>query len=293
MAELVRSSSIQSTFNSESFAQENVTDKPVVHALKYKHSRSYPENDLARIRELLKIERSLQGQEEFDFWAADYQRMLRDDWLVTRFLIRGTKRNQLNAKDGSREAAYLTTMNLIKACAKFRHDFRVNYSTEPDEFPIEWVKVNGVFSYKSDLVGNPTIHLRIGMHKPKLIASKSLRHLFKRYLLYNLEKSDQELANRPGKLLCCVFDMSSANFENVDLEIVSWMVKSFKICGPKLISYTIVYNLPWFFNATFKLISNTLLSNSNRQSLKFVYGEEILNYISYQNLPDHIRDGLH
>lgn len=297
IAQITRANPVKSAFTFDSTllnGNKGGQSRPSCRAIRSKHYKNYPEEDIQQVRQLLRLERSSQPEDESNFWAQDFERMLNDDWLVTRFLIRAYKSTCLahETDTKSREKLYESTLNLIRSCAKFRYDYQVNPSTSPVEFPLEWVKVSGLFNLHSDLVGNPVIYLRIKLHKPKLIATKSLRHQFKRYLLYHLEKCDQELINAPGKLICCVFDMSEATLENVDLELISWMTKSFKICGPKLISYAIIYNLPWFFSATFKLISNTLLSNSNKQSLKFVYGREILEYISYDSLPEHIRNTI-
>lgn len=265
-------------------------------ASKIKQQTNCPEQDLKAIRKLLSAERDNQDLEEFQFWTPDFDRMMNDDWLVTRFLLRGSKAADkkfyfINQRKKN-EDIYRETMNLIKLCAAFRLEYRINGLTKVGEFPKEWTSKNGLIKHGFDLIGNPVVYLRIKIHKPKLIGTKKLRHQFKRLLLFTLEECDKDLFNKPGKGICCVFDMSDATFENVDLELLTWMMKSFKSCGPKLLSYMIVYNLPWIFNATFKLISSTILSNSNKQSLRFVYGNEISDYISRNNLPMYLKDNL-
>lgn len=180
-------------------------------------------------------------------------------------------------------------MELIASCAKFRMDYDVSGCTQESEFPQDWTTSGGLFHYKPDLCGNPTVYLRVALHRPKLIESDELRHQFKRYMLYTLEQCDKDLYNRPGKAICCVFDLTNASLDNIDLELTSWMVKSFKDCSPKLLNYVILFNPPWFFAATFRLICNSLLSNSRRQSVKFAYRDELLNYINHSNLPAYIK----
>jgi len=270
---------------------ENCSREPCA-APRFKYRSNFPEKDIQEIRKLLTTERQVQDETCYDFWRPDYERMMIDDWLVTRFLLRGTKLSQNEDTCVDESAIYARTMDLIRACAKFRLEYRINGSTKEDEFPFEWTKINGLFNYKPDLAGNQTIYLRVKLHRPREIESKKSRHEFKRMLLYTLEKCDQNLVNRPGKGVCCVFDMSDATFENIDIELLSWMIKSFKSCSPKLLCYVMVYNLPWFFCATFKLVSKTLMSKSNKQSLKFVYGDEILDYISPKNLPPYLAASL-
>lgn len=277
-------------------------------APRFKYQMNFPKKDLDEIRRLLDLERKNQNKDEFDFWTADYERMKVDDWLVTRFLLRGQKAAQRlgaqmksiseSSSDEDSEEEYQVaplyrcTLELVRSCAKFRRDYNINPLTTLNQFPQEWLKVNGLFNYRPDLAGNPTIYLRISLHKPKLIETKELRFRFKRLLLYTLEKCDQDLLNNMGKGVCCIFDMSDATFENIDLELATWMIKSFKNCSPKLLAYVIVFNLPWFFSTTFRLITTTLMSNSNKQCLKFVYGNEILKYIDYSNLPQYVTESL-
>lgn len=283
-----------------------------VQAVVFKYKFNLSDSDIDKIRHLLTLERlEHENEKEFEFYLPDYERLMHDDWLVTRFLLRAIKASEkvaevLEDKDDlfynkddkfhlvkrKESIIYEKTMELIQNCAKFRYQYQINGATQEKEFPLEWTNVNGLFCFKEDLVGNPAVYLRVALHRPKLIEKDELRYQFKRYMLYTLEKSDQELNSKPGKAICCVFDMTDVAFDNIDLELTTWMIKSFKSCGPKLLCYVLVYNPPWFFTATFKLICNTLLSNSKRQSIKFAYGGEILDYIDYDNLPLYIKSSL-
>lgn len=268
-------------------------------ALRYKYQDLASKEDINEMRKLLIEEREKQlgeiDNEEIEFYRADFNRMLIDDWLVTRFLLRGHKAlnraNQDNQclREPSKRAVCLQTIKLIKNCAKFRFEYKINGRTSIEEFPRDWVDVNGLFYYRPDRAGNPTIYLRVALHRPKLIETPEARHLFKRYMMYTLECCDRQLLNQPGKAICCIFDMSNVALDNIDLELTTWMIKSFKDCSPKLLCYIVIYNPPWFFTATFRLICNTLLSNSKRQCVKFARGNEIMAYVSEQNLPPYLR----
>lgn len=284
-----------SKFDLSSLLTDTIRVRKNVSAISFKYDKNCSKEDLKRIRELIALERKLLEEYEFEFWRSDYERMMEDDWLISRFFFRGRKAsNRLLAPKliTCKEDEYECTMQLIRSCAKFRFEYRVNGLTQLKEFPIEWTSQQGLFSYRPDMAGNPTIYLRIKLHKPKWIETRELRHEFKRLLLYTLECCDRDLFNKSGKAICCVVDMTGATFENVDLELVSWIIKSFKSSSPKLLCYAIIYNLPWFFSATFKLVSNTLMSSSNKQSLKFVYGDEILNYIDREDLPQYLKQTL-
>lgn len=265
----------------------------------FKYQFNWSRQDIDEIRRLLTKEREKQHEEEYEFYTPDYERFMKDDWLVTRFLLRGFKAAQKQNDQSSNQSAskdkllgYACTMELIGFCAKFRYEFQVSGLTKLSEFPLDWTQTNGLFNYKPDRVGNPTVYLRTKLHRPKLIETETARYKFKRYLLYTLEQCDQNLYNKPGKAICCIFDMTDGSFDNVDLELMSWMIKSFKSSSPKLVCYVIIYNPAWYFTATFRLIFSTLLSDSKRQSVRFVCADEILNYIDYDNLPDYIRSSI-
>lgn len=275
---------------------------PSILAPKFKYKTNFPAEELQEIRKMLSSERFRQTEMDFHFWTPDFERIMKDDWLVTRFLLRGSsfsKKSTSDAKsvDASSMAEekadmYLHTLDLIRSCAKFRLNYLINAHTRETDFPVEWLKQNGLFTHKTDLAENPVIYMRIRLHKPKLIETDELRYQFKRYLLFTLEQGDQVLFNQPGNGICCFFDMSKATLENIDLELISWMMKSFKSYSPKLLCYVIVYNLPWFFSATFRLITNTLMPHGSKLNLKFVYGSEVLSYIARDKLPSYLVDEL-
>lgn len=322
MAELSFAKSLPSDMSAGGMIDHNNNEeKPTngirqISAVSFKYRSNASRQDLDDLRRLLTELRLEQADSmdpvEHKFYEPDYQRMMADDWLVTRFLLKGKKAFEKAAESGhrheilngthdeqlcsgmnhlqlDRHATLKQSIELVKKCARFRFDYRINNQTCLDEFPSDWVKTNGLFNYKPDVNGNPTIYLRVALHRPKLIGSPEARHLFKRYMLYNVERCDQDLYNKPGKAICCVFDMTNVALENIDLELTTWMINSFKSASPKLICYVIIYNPPWFFTATFRVICNTLLSDSKRQSVKFASGNEILNYIDRNNLPPFMR----
>lgn len=280
-------------------------------AARFKYVSNATRAEIEHIRALLALQREQQvlDEPEWSFFRSDYERMMADDWLVTRFLLRGRKASyrqsdpmqqprhrvasdlyECKGDEMGDLTIYDRTMELIGICARFRYDYKINALTQESEFPLEWTEVNGMFHYKHDRAGNPIVYMRVALHRPKLIDSPELRHQFYRYMLFVLEQCDRDLFQKPGKAICCIFDMTNVAFENIDLELTNWMIKSFKSCAPKLLCYVVVYNPPWFFMATFKIICNTLLSNSKRQSIKFAHGEEILDYIDKADLPSYLQE---
>lgn len=304
MSKIYASNQLVNSASDEQNLKKIEMDRPKRNCLapRYKYRSNLASRYIEVIRNLLQVERSKQENSVKEFQKLEFERLMNDEWLVTRFLLRGIKSSarrrdkknsisSINIEDQEEELAdiYLETMNSIDICAKFKYQYRINMATKLSEFPPDWLQKNGIFSYKPDLAGNSTLYLRAKLHKPKLIESEGLRFEFERLLLYHLDKCDQSIWNREGCGICCIFDMSEATVENMDLELVSWMIKSFNSCGPKLLCYVMIYNLPWFFSATFKLITNNFLPKKNKQTLRFVYGNEILSYIDLKNLPKYLQ----
>lgn len=182
------------------------------------------------------------------FFEADMKRLLSDDWFLTRFLLRCKKDARL-------------TINLIKQCGHFRHEYNVHPDLTYKDFPMEFFTLAGIFPYQRDRFGNQTLIMRIKVHNPQLIAKLDLLMELKRFLLYSMEQSDRL---NEGRGIAVVFDMSDASLSNLDWDLLTWMVGSFKQYCPKVVSYILVYNLSWFLNGPMKLASSTLLTNSNR-----------------------------
>ncbi|KAG9510261.1 Cystathionine gamma-lyase, partial [Fragariocoptes setiger] len=198
------------------------------------------------------------------FIKEDYERMLVDDWTVSRFLLRCRQ----DPKRASR---------LMEQCGKFRQQYKMGLSKLSD-FPVEFHRSGGLFRYAPDRVGNETLYMRIKMHR----RLSELSNIMKQYILCVLEECDR--ANN-GRGTAVVFDLTGCGLQNVDPSFLFWLVYSFRNYCPKGLSYIIVYNLPWILNATAKL-ALSWLSSTNRKRLRFVSGDAIQDFIAPENLPD-------
>ena len=200
------------------------------------------------------------------FYQEDYQRMLNDNWTVSRFLLRC----RLQPKRAAR---------LMEQCGKFRREYRMGVSKLSD-FPIEFHRAGGLFKYAPDRVGNQTLFMRVKMHR----RVPELSQIMREFILCCLEECDK--ANN-GRGTAVIFDLTNCGLQNVDPGFLFWLVYSFRNYCPKGLSYIIVYNLPWILNATAKL-ALSWLSSTNRKRLRFVSGDGIKDFISPENLPDYM-----
>lgn len=200
------------------------------------------------------------------FYQVDYDRMLEDDWTVSRFLLRC----RLDPKRSAR---------LMEQCGKFRKEFRMGISKLSD-FPIEFHKAGGLFCYAPDRVGNQTVFMRVKMHR----RIPELSQIMKEFILCCLEECDR--ANN-GRGTAVIFDLTDCGLQNADPGFLFWLVYSFRNYCPKGLSYIIIYNLPWILNATAKL-ALSWLSSTNRRRLRFVSDDGIQDFIAPENLPDYM-----
>lgn len=227
------------------------------------HTKNCDPELIDETRRLLR-ERYAKNRESF--YEHDYQRMLNDDWTVTRFLLR-------------RRCDPKRTAKLMEECGRFRKQYKMS-EVKLWEFPIEFHQTGGLFKYEPDRVGNLTVYMRVRMYR----RVPEISDVFKAYILCVLEETDR--ANN-GRGVAVVFDLSGASLQNVDLSFLSWLLSAFRNYCPKGVSYILVYNLPWFLNATCKL-AMTWMSASNRRCLRFVHGDEIESFIARENLPDYL-----
>lgn len=221
---------------------------------------------IERTRELIK-KRYAEKPEHFN--KGDLHRILNDDWMVSRFLLRCRL-------DPPR------SVDLMEAATKFRNEFRMG-QTQLNDFPSEIHSVGGIFMYAPDKVGNVTLWMRVKHHR----RSNELTNIMKQFVLCVMEECDKAA---DGRGVAVVFDLSSCGIKNADPSFLFWLLNSFRSYCPKGLSYILVYNLPWVLSATCSL-AMSWLSSTNRKRLRFIEGQDIQTYIAPENLPDFVPGG--
>lgn len=230
-------------------------------AYKFRYTANAPSEDIEKIRQLLAIEHYKVDETRRAFFTSDFQRLLTDDWLVSRFLFKGYKEARKNPQNGD---ALEQTLKRMAATADFRYEYRISNDVSANEFPLEWRMVGGLLVGEPDFEGNPMLYFRIALHRPKLIADDEHKFLFRRLFMWTMDLAERNLVNNTGKALAFVFDYTNVSYDNYDMDTVMWLAKIHKTIGPKIHAYAIVYNLPWIFSVPFKVMSSTFISGSNR-----------------------------
>nr|XP_034838785.1 LOW QUALITY PROTEIN: motile sperm domain-containing protein 2-like [Maniola hyperantus] len=85
-------------------------------------------------------------------------------------------------------------------------------------------------------------------------SQKDVDHV-KKLIIYWLERIERE---EDGKKISLFFDMDGCGLNNMDIEIIMYMVTLLKSYYPNMINYVIVFQLPWMLTAGFKIVKGIL-----------------------------------
>lgn len=111
---------------------------------------------------------------------ADAEKCKRDDWFLSRFLLR----QKLDV-----DQAFI----MLKKAMRFNNESLIN-SIRREDFPAEIYQVGGMFDYERDRKGNVMLYIRVSHHR-KVPEIQSVLHAF---IYYNIQRCDS-LANGKGK----------------------------------------------------------------------------------------------
>lgn len=249
------------TVNDQGLLPEELAEVPT-----FRNTPNCDPELIEETRQLLKLRVAEKPQH---FNTEDVDRILKDDWSVSRFLLRC----RLNP---------LRSVDLMEASTKFRNEFKMGV-TQPSDFPAEIHAVGGIFMYAPDRAGNVTLWMRVKHHR----RSGEMYNIMKQFVLCVMEQCDRAAE---GRGVAVVFDLSDCGLKNADPSFLFWLLNSFRSYCPKGLSYILVYNLPWVLNATCS-VAMSWLSSTNRKRLRFIEGDDILRFIAPENLPDFVPGG--
>ncbi|CAG4952821.1 unnamed protein product [Parnassius apollo] len=77
----------------------------------------------------------------------------------------------------------------------------------------------------------------------------------KKVIVYWLERLEREEDGRPITLF---FDLDGCGLNNVDVEIVTYMISLLKSYYPKFVNNIIIYQMPWIMSAGFRIVKGFL-----------------------------------
>lgn len=226
--------------------------------------RSMPDFDYSHLtRELRELILHDIKQQPDKFNQEDIDKVHNDDWFVARYLLRV----KLDVKSAH---------SMLRKALEFRNSPVISIT----QFPHEFYKIGAIFTYEPDRKGNIPVWMRIRLNQKIAIVQQFL----KSFLFRVIEEADKK-ANGRGIVL--VFDLQGAGINNVDMDLLFFVITTLVNYFPKGLSYMLVHELPWFLRS-FWAIARQWLSDDHKDLVKFSDSQTIYEYFEEQNLPDFI-----
>lgn len=199
----------------------------------------------------------------------DLERIRRDnDWLKAFY--------KYSEQDETR------TVNMLDEVLTWRNEFGANDLLVSGKPPVaeEMFKKGGLFYRNEDINCTPMLHFVVKTHKkdnyPQLQVFKFISYFFEKNYRFNLDDP-----------IVLIFDMSDAGYSNLDMDMIKFVVTCLKTYYPGLIDYMIVYQMPFIFNAAWKIIKNWLPANAVNL-IKFCDKKSIKEYVQPSQLFTHM-----
>lgn len=191
----------------------------------------------------------------------DIQKVYNDEWFVARYLLR----MKMDVKQAH---------SMLRRALEFRNSPIVSVT----EFPEEFYKVGAVFAYEPDRKGNIPVWMRIRVNQKIPLVQR-----FTKSFLFRIIEEADKLAQGKGIVLC--FDLQGAGINNIDMDLLFFVITTLVNFFPKGLSYMLVHELPWYLRS-FWHMARTWLSEDHKDLVKFSDSRTIYEYFEEQNLPD-------
>ncbi|XP_055894446.1 motile sperm domain-containing protein 2-like isoform X3 [Biomphalaria glabrata] len=202
-----------------------------------------------------------------DYDARDLQRLQNDTEFACTY-IRGDHR----LDEG---------VDLLHSSFKFRNEMKINDLTEAD-FGKDVIDLGGLYFHKKDKQGHRILWLKVKVHKKD--ASAEFLTVEKKGIAFVVEKA---FYNNPFSQVVVLLDMTNCGLVNMDIDFVQYIISLFKFYYPTFLAYILIYDMPWIFNAAWRVIKSWLNAEAVAK-IKFVTKSDIQNYISPEDLPPYM-----
>ncbi|KAL3880965.1 hypothetical protein ACJMK2_033166 [Sinanodonta woodiana] len=162
---------------------------------------------------------------------------------------------------------------------KWRMEYGINDLTE-DNFDLQVWEKGAVFFHNHDKDGHKILFLKVKEHRK----DPQTQPIIKRFFAFHLETFYR---HNPEEQLVIFFDMTDTGLANLDMELIKFVITSFKIYYPVILDKMLIYEMPWVFNAAWTIIK-TWLSAEAVKRIKFVKKADIQEYINKDQLMEHM-----
>lgn len=158
----------------------------------------------------------------------------------------------------------------------FRKDIGINDLKE-DSFPAELKEREFLYWKGVNNRGEKILHFKVLKHKKGQLVEE-----VKKYIAYVLD-CHQKAA--PGERMVLIFDFKGAGVTNMDLDVVKYIISCFSKYFPSLLSYILLYEMPFVLNTFWKIIQSWL-SDEQKKKIILVKKKEITKYINEDELKE-------
>lgn len=166
-------------------------------------------------------------------------------------------------------------ITFAKHALRWRKQNGINDITE-ESLPIEFFNQGTMVPYNIDKFGSHIVTLRVKHHRKEA----SVVDLMKKFFAYFVDKI---LYEHDAIRVTVIFDCTDAGVNNVDMELIKFIIVVFRDLYPWALGYIIVHNMPWILNAVWKIIK-TMLPSEGVERIRFTTKDGILDYVDRQSL---------
>ncbi|CAF3600034.1 unnamed protein product [Adineta steineri] len=198
--------------------------------------------------------------------SRDLQRFNENDPYTLMFVQHGQFGTALD------EGRALRVFNGAMSWRKRHNVFDISSS----EIPAEYINRHAIFFRNHDKYNSPLLHFVVRL----MDKGKDDKEAIKRLITYTLE---QHIREHPGQKVVILFDMSETGIGHMDYELVKFIIGSAQNFYPGLLSYMLIYKMPWLLSAAWRIIKGWL-STEAEQFVKFVDEKSITEYVSPDQL---------
>ncbi|GFN81670.1 motile sperm domain-containing protein 2-like [Plakobranchus ocellatus] len=172
-------------------------------------------------------------------------------------------------------------VDLVHTSLKFRKEVGVNDLTE-DYFELDLWNLGAMYFKNRDIEGKRIFWLKVRLHMKNANAERLAKE--KKAIIFGLEKAFNEA---PLQQIVVLLDMTSCGLANLDMDFVKYIITIFKFYYPTFLGYMLIYDMPWIFNAAWKVVK-AWLSAEAAAKIKFVSKGDIQTYIKADALPEYM-----
>lgn len=154
------------------------------------------------------------------------------------------------------------------------------YDISTSAFPAEYFDRRAIYFQSSDVNNAPILLCLIR----KLNKGREDNEAVKRFITYNFE---EHIRANPGQRITIFFDMSETGLSHLDYDLVKHVINCLIYYYPAILSYMLVYKLPFVLRAAWKLIKSWLPAET-QNAVIFADEKTVINYVTPEKIPEEV-----